>query len=170
MALALMFFFLGLAKVAEPLYRLKLPGALRQLRGWELEGAVYRNLAVPAFGRCLRNTPLRYLNATLYLPRRRPDATAVLRQVESAEAIHFWAAVLLLPYMVFCALRGQWAAVAGFVLVQVLINVYPVMHLRLVRVRLDAALRRAIGRRGVTTMTQRREVATATSHQPGGSS
>jgi len=146
MALVIMFCFLGLARVAEPLYRVKLPRSLRSIRGWELEGVIYRSLAVPAFGRFLANTPLRFLNSSLYLSSTRRAALALRLQVESAEAIHFWAAILLLPYMAFCLMKGQRAAFAWLALLQLLINVYPVMHLRFVRARLDGAIGRSAGR------------------------
>jgi hypothetical protein len=144
MALMGMLCFMGIARAAEPLYPLKLPACLGGLRSWEISGAVYRALAVPAFGRCLRDTPLRFLNTSLYFSPSRPDPLAIRRQAESAEAIHFWAAVLLLPYMLFCAVDRQWSVVGWFALVQVLGNVYPIMHLRLVRARLDRTIARAI--------------------------
>jgi hypothetical protein len=41
LALLLMFYFLGIARVAEPVFRLRMPRALRSLRRWEREGDVY---------------------------------------------------------------------------------------------------------------------------------
>src|SRR6185295_5990781 len=71
LVLLLMFYFLGIAKIAEPLFTLKMPSALRPLRQWEREGDVYRRLGVVGFGKVLRRTPLRYLNAAVYLDRER---------------------------------------------------------------------------------------------------
>ena len=141
LALLLMFYFLGLAKVAEPLFTLRMPGALYGLRPWELEGNVLRQLRVLSFGRLLRRTPLRYLNTGVYFDRRRREPLEVRRQAESAEASHFWAAVLFMPFIALAAVTGQWSFVAGFLLAQVLVNVYPILHLRHIRGRLDRTIR-----------------------------
>jgi hypothetical protein len=143
LVLLLMFYFLGLAKVAEPLFILRVPRTLRALRPWELKGHVYRRLQVLRFGRLLRQTPLRYLNTAVYLDRQRRNPHHVRLQAESAEASHFWAAVLLLPYIGFAGWSGMWKVVAGFSLVQVLVNIYPILHLRYIRGRLDRVLRRS---------------------------
>jgi hypothetical protein len=113
-----------------------MPGPLRAIRTWEAGGGVYRALRVPAFGRLLRQTPLRYFNTDVYFSQGRRDVAGVLAQVEAAEAAHFWAGVLVAPYMVLAAFRGAWDAVCWVALAQVAINAYPVMHLRLVRHRL----------------------------------
>ena len=145
MALMVFLCFLGLAKVAEPLWMLKLPKGLRPLRAWELQGRVYRRLAVPGFGALLRDTPLRLLNTRVYVSRSSRDPLDVCRQVESAEAIHFWGALLLAPCIVAYAWIGRWAAVGGFLLLQVLGNAYPIMHLRWVRGRLERVGTRRAG-------------------------
>jgi len=141
--LLLMFDFLGIAKVAEPLFTLKMPRALHPVRqGPRAAGALHR-LGVPAFGKLLRRSPLRYLNAAVYVDANRGDLNAVRLRAESSEANHFWAAVLFTPYVVHAALSHRWNVAAGFSLAQVLVNVYPILHLRHVRERLD----RTLGRR-----------------------
>ncbi|MEP7347550.1 MAG: hypothetical protein ABI877_19935 [Gemmatimonadaceae bacterium] len=142
LVLLLMFYFLGTAKVAEPLFVLRMPSALRPLRRWEREGDVYRRLRVPGFGRLLRRTPLRYLNSTVYIDRERRDPLRIRVQAESAEATHFWAAVLLMPYIMVAGLNGRWNIVAWFSLAQMLVNAYPILHLRHTRARLDRAISR----------------------------
>ncbi len=142
MALMAVFCFLGLAKVADPIYALKVPASVRELRPWELRGAVYRKVGVPAFGALLRNTPLRVLNTTVYVSGNHRDPLLVLRQVESAEACHFWAAMLLTPYLVWCALSGRWVVLGAFLAVQIVLNMYPILHLRSVRGRLERVRRR----------------------------
>ncbi|HEY2629227.1 MAG TPA: hypothetical protein VGI57_08865 [Usitatibacter sp.] len=141
MVLLLFLCFLGLAGIAQPVYILKVPAGLRTLRPWEREGAIYRKFGVPAFGALLRNTPLRFLNSSVYVSTARRDLGRVVRQLESAEAIHFWGAVLLVPYLVFSVWHGKWAVLAAFGLVQVIGNAYPIMHLRMVRGRLERMLR-----------------------------
>src|SRR5688572_3279607 len=83
LALLLMFYFLGIAKVAEPLFMLSMPRALYQLRDWEREGVVLRQLGVFGFARLLRRTPLRHLNSSVYLVKHGGDAFRLRRQAES---------------------------------------------------------------------------------------
>jgi hypothetical protein len=155
LALLLMFYFLGIAKVAEPLFLMRMPRALRPLRPWEREGDVYRRLRVLSFGRLLRLAPLRYLNSAVHLDRERRDLLLVRLHAESSEATHFWAAVFFMPYVAFAGLHGMWDIVAWFSLAQVLLNVYLILHLRHVRGRLDRAIRRI----GVLRSTTSPEVA-----------
>jgi hypothetical protein len=63
-------------------------------------------------------------------------------QVASAEACHFWAAVLLAPFIGVGAVAGRWSVVAGFLVTQLLVNLYPILHLRSVRGRLDRTIER----------------------------
>lgn len=142
LGLLLMFYFMGLAKVGQPLFRLPMPRALRHVRAWEVSGPTYRRLAVEGFGNVLRNTPLRHLNSSVYLARSRRDLGALYRHAESAEAIHFWAMVLFMPYHAFIVVQGQVAVATFFLLIQLLVNVYPILHLRTLRGRLDGSLAR----------------------------
>jgi len=147
LVLLLMFDFLGIAKVAEPLFRLRVPSALRPVRSDEPVANASRRLGVPGFGRLLRRSPLRYLNTGVYLAARHGDLDELRLRAETSEANHFWAAVLFTPYVVYAALQRQWNVVAWFTLAQVLVNVYPILHLRLVRERLTRAVGRMSRRR-----------------------
>lgn len=140
LGLLAMFYLLGLSKVAEPLFLLRMPRPLRAIR--RSEGALYRRLGVPRFGKLLRDTPLRYLNLAVYLARRQPDLAKLSRLTEAAEAAHLWAAVVLTPIIGYAWAIGQRWEAALFLLIQLLANVYPVLHLRLVRGRLYRILQR----------------------------
>jgi hypothetical protein len=129
--------FLGLAFVAQPLVMIMMPRPLRTIRAWEVEGGVYRALGVPAYGRLLRRTPLRIFNRDVYLHDGLRDTRSVSAELEAAEASHFWAALLVVPHMVLAGFRGAWGALFWVSLAQVVINVYPVLHLRLARHRLN---------------------------------
>ena len=129
--------FLGLAFVAQPIVMLRMPPSLRAVREWEYKGGLYQALHAPAFGRLLRRTPLRLFNMDVYLRNGVADTARVGAELEAAEASHLLAAVLVLPYMVYLGLRHAWAPLAWITLAQALINVYPIMHLRLTRHRLD---------------------------------
>ncbi|HET8948284.1 MAG TPA: hypothetical protein VFQ07_14995 [Candidatus Polarisedimenticolia bacterium] len=140
MGLLLMLCLLGTARIAEPIHRLRVPGVLREIRPWERGGDLYEAMAVPQFGGALRTTPLRLLNPNVYFSRRSP--AEVVRQLEAAEASHLWATLLLMPWLVWCAVSGRWAVFALLLVVQVLGNVYPILHLRWARGRLERVVRR----------------------------
>lgn len=134
--------FLGLAFVARPLIPIKMPGFLRPVGTWEAKGVVYRWLRVQTFGTLLRRTPLRLLNRDVYLAGAESGAAGLRAQLEAAEASHFWAALLVVPYMALLLLELRWQALFWVALAQLAINVYPILHLRLTRLRLDRAFAR----------------------------
>ena len=136
------FYFLGLAKVAEPLFLLRMPATLRTVRTWENDGIAYRRCLVPAFGTLLRETPLRFLNLSVYLARKQADLIDVYQQVEAAEAAHFWAAVLFTPYIAWMVWSGRHREATILLGVQIVLNIYPILHLRTVRGRMDRLLKR----------------------------
>lgn len=138
LGLLLMFYFMGLAKVGEPLFVLRMPRFLRAVRAWEATGTAYRRWGIERFGRMLRVPPLRFLNASVYLANGSRDLRSLHRQAVSAEATHFWAAILFMPYIGFVWMQGREGVAAFFLLVQMLFNVYPILHLRLLRGRLEA--------------------------------
>jgi glycosyl-4,4'-diaponeurosporenoate acyltransferase len=133
--LALMLDVTGVAAFARPVFPLRMPGFLRKPRAWEARGSVYKALRVPGFGVMLRRTALRHLNSNVYLDQRR-DLAAVIANVEHAEAAHFYAAVVLLPWIAIAHLRGNTGAALILWAVQLVYNVYPMLHLRWVRFRL----------------------------------
>ena len=139
-ALTTMFCFLGLVAFARPLFLLRLPSWLRPVRGWEMRSRLYRRLGVSAFGELLRRTPLRYLQPLVYLKRYPGDPARVQAQIEGAEAAHFWAAAVVIPYMVFAGVQNWWGVLFWFMVVQVVGNVYPILHLRWVRGRLTRVI------------------------------
>ena len=135
--LLVMFYFLGIAKVAEPIFMLRMPALLHGIRPKERSGDLYLKLGVHRFGKLLRNTPLRYLNPSVYIPRAQGDLSKLFQQTKSAEATHFWATVLFTPYIAFLFVAGQMGIASVFLLIQLLFNVYPILHLRIVRARLE---------------------------------
>jgi hypothetical protein len=156
-------YFLGLSKVAEPLFLLRMPAVLREVRACENDGAMYRRLRVRSFGRLLRETPLRYLNPAVYLSKKQPDPPKVYRQIEAAEAAHFWAALLFTPYIGYVLLRGNHLPeVIVLLLFQVFFNIYPILHLRIVRGRLARIAQRPHARQIASTTTSDLELLPAT--------
>jgi hypothetical protein len=145
LALLLMFYFMALAKVAEPIFVLRMPATLGRVQRWEQSGSIYRQLGVRLFGRLLRGTPLRFFNAKVYLSSGSKDLHSLHRQAASIEATHFWAAVLFMPYIGYLFISAQPWIATFFLVVQALFNVYPILHLRLLRGRLDVVLQRQHG-------------------------
>lgn len=134
-----MFYFMGIAKSAEPQLLFRMPAALRTVN-LAAESDAQNRWGVRSFGSFLRNTPFRYLNSAVYLTGRERNFSELVRRMEAAEAIHFWAAVLFMPYIVYIAARGLFAEAVLFVLIQVVFNLYPIFHLRFVRARLMRVL------------------------------
>lgn len=146
LGLLLMFDFLGLARIGQPLFVFRMPGFLREVRPWEAEGGSYKRLGVQQFGQLLRASPARFLNTSVYLAGRKRDLQSLYWYAASSEAVHFWCALLFTPYIVFVWARGHGGVAAFFLFIQVLFNVYPILHLRLLRGRLDARLAKRVGR------------------------
>jgi hypothetical protein len=136
------FSLLGLMDLAMPFIRIRLPSSLRNVRPWEERGGAYRSLGVPAFGAFLRGTPVRLLNRRVYLEAHPRDLERIRIQVENAEAAHFWGGMATLPYLGLAWIRGWWGNLAAVVLFNLVVNVYPILHLRSVRGRLERASRR----------------------------
>jgi len=154
MGLLLMLCLLGTARIADPIHQLRMPAGVREIRPWELNGDLYETLAVPQFGGLLRNTPLRLLNPEVYVSRR--DPAKLVRQLEAAEAAHFWATLVLMPWVVGCVVSGRGGALAILLVVQVVGNIYPILHLRLARGRLERVVRRQQTRTGPAAATAAR--------------
>jgi hypothetical protein len=142
--LIVMFDFLGLVAFARSLFLLPLPQFLQEVRTWEADGRLYRAVGVPAFGVLLSRTPLRYLQPLVYLNRSPRNPLAVQNQIKGAEAAHFWAGALIIPYMIYACTQNWWSVVAWFTVVQIIGNLYPILHLRWVRGRLKRFLDRKL--------------------------
>ena len=140
-----MFYFMGIAKSAEPQFLFRMPATLRAVHPDAARSSARDRWGVRRFGALLRNTPLRYLNPSLYLSDRERDVAQLLRRIEAAEAIHFWAAVLFTPYILYILARGLFAQALLFVLIQLVFNLYPILHLRQVRARFAKACYRSPG-------------------------
>ena len=150
LGLLLMFYFLGLAKFGEPFFVLRMPRFIRDVRAWEAMGTTYQRLGVQRFGQLLRASPNRFLNTGVYLASGQRDLRSLYWYAASSEANHFWAALLFTPYIAFVWAQGQRGVATLFLLIQVLFNVYPILHLRLLRGRLDAMFAKRLAERGGT--------------------
>jgi len=138
-----MFCLLGLAKLAEPLFLLRVPEPIRAVRQSARKSAGHGLPGIAAFGGLLRHPPLRYLNSVVYLARGRPALARTCRLVEAAEAAHLYAVVVLLPWIAHVWSLGQLGPALVLVLVEAFFNIYPILHLRTVRGRLEHSLQRS---------------------------
>lgn len=134
------FCVLGLLDLAMPYVQLRLPGSLRELRPWEVRGSVYRAMGVLAFGAILRGTPLRLLNQRVYLGASPRGLGIVRSHIENAEAAHFWGGLMTVPYLVLAWDQGWKAAFTTVMLFNLVVNAYPIFHLRSVRARMGRTL------------------------------
>jgi hypothetical protein len=146
LGLLLMFYFMGLAKFGESFFVLPLPGCIRDVRAWETMGTTYQRLGVQRFGQLLRLPPLRFLNSEVHLAGGQRDLQALYRYAASSEANHFWAGLLFTPYIAYVWAQGHKGIATLFLVIQVLFNVYPILHLRLLRGRLDATFAKRLAK------------------------
>jgi hypothetical protein len=133
---------LALSAFGRKLFLLKLPPSLEPIQPWERRGTIYRQTGVVAFGVILRRTPLRNLHPLVYLQHQREEMAMVLAQVKGAEAVHFWAGLALMPWLGFAVYYHQWTALVVLAAIQLLLNLYPMLHLRWVRCRMEILFNR----------------------------
>ena len=141
-ALIASFCVLGLFDLLLPFIRIRMPRFFRPVRAWEVQSGIYRAMGVPAFGELLRRTPARWLNRRVYLNAFRGDLSVVRTQIENAESAHFWGAVATVPYLAVAWSKGWWEALMSVMLFNLIVNAYPIFHLRTVRARIDETSRK----------------------------
>ena len=137
---------MGLLRFVHQVHGFRTPGYFQRLREWEHSAARQRKLGVLAWAWTLRHSPLRLLNSLVYLKRRPESPDFVLLQVQAAEACHFWAFFAALPYLAHALLHEWWAAVVVICVVEIVGNVYPYLHLRYTRCRLNGFIIRSTER------------------------
>lgn len=137
---------MGLLRYVHPVCPFGTPKFFHRLRTCEHRPAHAKRVGLLAFGWFLRRSPLRLLNSMVYL-RRCPDSPdAVLKNVSEAEASHFWAFFAAIPYLAFALRRGWWTGFTVGCAVQIIGNIYPYLHLRYTRSRLQIFITRSAER------------------------
>ncbi len=134
-ALAAMFVPLGFLRYLYRAAPFGVPNYFDQVRPWKYDKERCRKLGILTFGKVLRNTPLRKGAPRIYLKACKEPAE-VLPHAKQAEAIHFWAFVLGMPYLILCVIFSWWSAALVSAAVQICSNIYPFFHLRYTRSRL----------------------------------
>lgn len=116
---------------------LGLPASIRKVGRREFAGLRRRWTGVRLFGVALRSTSLRRLGGSVYLTQCANASACVLRGIQQAEEIHVWSVLFCAPWLVFWCLQGLWFSLGSSLAVHALLNVYPVLHLRLARGRME---------------------------------
>jgi hypothetical protein len=130
------------------------PSCFLKLRDGEVSLLRQRWTGVPFFGLMLRRTPLKHLGGEVYLGACSNDASRVLRGMQTAESVHIWSALCCLPLILFWAMNKAWASVGISFAVNLMLNVYPVLHLRLARGRIVKFLKSRHARRATTALPE----------------
>lgn len=125
--------------VIQTVRPLRLPSAMKEVGPRESEVLRQRWTGIRLFGTVLRRTPLRYLGGAVYLRQCANGPSGVLQGIQAAEEVHVWALLLCLPALIYWGIQAWWASVAASLLVHTVLNVYPVLHLRLTRARIQRA-------------------------------
>lgn len=120
----------------------RLPEAYHALRGFERSGRVYELLGVRIAKSLLRRGPLAVFNPHLHLPTEPTPAglAALAQRMRDAEASHAIMFALTLVVVAHAAVRGWWTAAGLTLLLDLLLNGYPVMLQRYNRAALARRL------------------------------
>lgn len=133
---------LGIVVANASTIRWAIPKGLLPVRAWETSGSAYALLGISIFGWLLQRAPLRYFNTSVYTKGRRADLRSAYANLLYAEAAHFWAFIFTMPLAVYELARPCWHGIGWLFLFNTLVNVYPGLHLRQARARLEPLLRR----------------------------
>jgi hypothetical protein len=116
---------------------LPLPARILKLRRREVSLLRAQWSGVRLFGRILRGTPLRRLGGTVYLAEHGADPVLVVSAIRDAEAIHAWSMLFSIPWLAWWIHQALWLAAGSSLAVHLALNVYPILHLRLARARIE---------------------------------
>jgi hypothetical protein len=137
------FFF---AFVSSALFKAVSPAAFA-LAAWERDGDVYDRGGLQAFRWLLLHSPFGWINPNMHL-NSRTDCDRLLREMNAAEGVHCLAGVLQLALAIWYA-AGDFA-VYGYtlLLLDIPLNLYPIMLQRWNRGRVSRIALAAVSRQG----------------------
>ena len=136
---------LGIVVVNSSTICWSLPKPLKAIRVWEASGSAYVLFGVSICGALLRRPPFRYLNASVYVGAHSANLANAHANILKAETAHFWALTFTGPLICYEMFGQCWHGLGWLILFNALFNVYPGLHLRQVRARLEPLMVR--GRR-----------------------
>ena len=118
---------------------LSFPAAYYDFRPFEQTGQVYERIGIRLFKKLVRRGPLTIFSPTLRFPK--VKTVTALQNLESemrkAETGHAIAFIIMLVFVGYALLNGWLDAVAWMLLINILINGYPVMLQRYNRIKLQ---------------------------------
>lgn len=137
----------NLAVVAWSSFVLPLRGMPRlegyfRLRAWERSGRLYRTLGVPAFRAIVRRGPLAMFNRALPAAWHAGDPERIEQETRAAEAGHLVAFGIVMGLAMLSLARGDSARATWLAVLDVPMNLYPVLLQRHHRLRLAEHVRR----------------------------
>lgn len=109
---------------------------------WEREGTIYRFVGLGIYRRVLLRSPFAWLAPELRLRTGRSDLVRMLREINAAEGPHAIAGILTLVFAAFLFGRGHTNAGLWVLLINLPLNIYPVMLQRWNRGRVYLLMRR----------------------------
>jgi hypothetical protein len=111
------------------------------LRAWERDGRVFHWLGVPLFRALVRRGPLSLPNRALPAAWQSGDPARIERETRAAEGGHAIAFMIVIALSVVSLVRGAPARAAWLALLDIPMNLYPVLLQRDHRHRLQVMLR-----------------------------
>lgn len=113
------------------------------LARWEHAGKIYERAGIRAFRWMLFHSPLSWINPNFHMGARRADCGRLLREMNSAEGVHWLSCTATVMLAISC-LRHDYA-VYGYVmlLVRIPFDLYPIMLQRWNRGRVGRVLERS---------------------------
>lgn len=122
-----------------------------ELRAWERSGRLYHALGVPLFRALVRRGPLSLFNRALPAAWHAGDSARIESESRAAEAGHGVAFGMVVALALVSWARGDPARAAWLVVLDIPMNLYPVLLQRDHRLRLAEHLRRHDLERGPAT-------------------
>ena len=120
----------------------RMPPTLFSLARWEKQGKIYDRAGVRAFRWVLFHSPLGWINANFRLSAGRADCDRLLRETNSAEAVHWLTCFATVMLAISNLHHGYLAYGYAMLLVRIPFDLYPIMLQRWNRGRVLRVLKR----------------------------
>ena len=114
----------------------------KRFAGWEQEGKVYRFVGLGVYRWLLIRSPFALLAPEMKLRSGRSDFNRILREINKAEGVHAIAGVLTLILFIYLLIRSDFLAGIWTLIINLMLNIYPVMLQRWNRGRILRLMKR----------------------------
>jgi hypothetical protein len=109
---------------------------------WEHDGTFYERMGVGAFRWVVRQTPLGWINGNLHMAVGRADCERLIKELNTAEGVHWVTAVASSTLAIWCLADGYAAHGLVLLLVRIPYDLYPIMLQRQTRGRVTRLMNR----------------------------